>query len=80
MTFILNATWKYINLDDDEFIKILNNITEKTSSSSKCNAIEYTKIHDDNKIITDSSDNNFVRRVFNKNKYITFEVKIHLRI
>ncbi len=32
MTFILNATWEYIDLDDDEFIKILSDITEKMSS------------------------------------------------
>ncbi len=32
MILILNATWKYIDLYDDEFIKILSDITEKTSS------------------------------------------------
>ncbi len=32
MTFILNATWKYVDLYDNEFIKILSNITEKMSS------------------------------------------------
>ncbi len=32
MILILNATWEYINLYDDEFIKILSDITEKTSS------------------------------------------------
>jgi hypothetical protein len=32
MILISNATSEYIDLDNDEFIKILSNITEKTSS------------------------------------------------
>jgi hypothetical protein len=32
MILISNATWEYINLYDDEFIKILSDITEKMSS------------------------------------------------
>jgi hypothetical protein len=52
----------------------------KTSSSSKHNAVKYTKTHDDNKIATNSSNNESVRRVFNKDKYITLEVRTHLRI
>jgi len=52
----------------------------KTSSSLKCNAVEYIKIHNDNEIATDSSDNDSVKEVFNKNRCITFEVIIRLKI
>jgi len=52
----------------------------KTSASSKCNAVEYTKTHDDNEIATDSSDSKSVRRIFNEDRCIIFEVKTHLKI
>ncbi len=32
MIFILNVTWEYVDLYDDEFIKILSDITEKMLS------------------------------------------------
>jgi hypothetical protein len=51
----------------------------KTSASSKRNAVEYTKIHNDNEIATDSSDNESVRRVFNKDRHVILEVKTHLK-
>ncbi len=90
MILILNATWEYINLYDDEFIKILSDITEKTSSHKQLqdiiiikaqrSAVEYTETHNDNEITTDSSDSDSVREVFNKDRRVTLEVIIHLRI
>ena len=52
----------------------------KTSSSSKRSAVEHTKTHNDNEIATDSSDNDSVKKVFNKDKYVTLKVITHLRI
>jgi len=52
----------------------------KTSSSSKCSAVEYTKTHNDNEIATDSNDSDFVKEVFNKDRRVTLEVITHLRI
>jgi len=52
----------------------------KTSASSKRNAVEYIEIHDDNEIATDSSDSESVRRVFNEDRRVTLEVRIHLKI
>ena len=52
MIFILNITWKYIDLYDDEFIKILSDITEKTSSHEQLQDIiiikaQHSWIHKD---------------------------------
>jgi len=52
----------------------------KTSSSSKRSAVEHTKTHDDNKIATDSSNSNFVKKVFNEDRHVILEVIIHLKI
>ena len=52
----------------------------KTSSSSKRSAVEHTEIHNDNKITTDSSNNDFVKEVFNKDRCIILEVITCLRI
>ncbi len=52
----------------------------KTSSSSKRSAVEYTKIHNDNEIATNLSDSDSVREVFNKDRRVTLEVIIRLRI
>ncbi len=52
----------------------------KTSSSSKRNAVEYTETYNDNKIATDSSDSDSVKEVFNKDRRVTLEVIIRLRI
>jgi len=52
----------------------------KTSSSSKRSTVEHTETYDDNKITTDLSDSDSVRRVFNKDRRVTLEVKTHLRI
>ncbi len=52
----------------------------KTLSSSKRSAVEYTEIHNDNEIITDSSDSDSVKEVFNKDRHVTLEVMICLRI
>jgi len=52
----------------------------KTSSSSKCSAVEHTETHDDNEIATNSSDSNSVKRVFNEDKRVTLEVRTHLKI
>jgi len=52
----------------------------KTSSSSKRSAVEYTKIYDDNEIATDSSDSESVRKVFNEDRCVTFEVRTRLKI
>jgi hypothetical protein len=52
----------------------------KTSSSSKRSAVEHTKTHNDNKIATNSSDSDFVKEVFNEDKYVTLKVINHLRI
>jgi len=52
----------------------------KTSASSKLSAVEYTKIHDDNKIATNSNNNEFVRKVFNEDKHVILKVKTHLKI
>ncbi len=38
----------------------------KTSSSLKRSAVEYTEIHNDNEIATDSSDSDSVKEVFNE--------------
>ncbi len=52
----------------------------KTSSLSKRSAVEHTETHNDNKIATDSSDSDSVREVFNKDRRVTLEVIIRLRI
>jgi hypothetical protein len=52
----------------------------KTSSSLKHNAVEHTKIYDDNEIATDSSNSESVRRIFNEDRHVILEVKIHLKI
>ncbi len=52
----------------------------KTSSSSKCSAVEHTETHDDNKIATNSSDSDSVKRVFNEDRRVTLEVRTHLKI
>ena len=52
----------------------------KTLSSSKRSAVEYTEIHNDNEIITDSSDSDSVKEVFNKDRHVTLKVMICLRI
>ena len=52
----------------------------KTSSLSKRSAVEHTKIHNDNEIATDSSDSDSVKEVFNKDRCVTLEVIIRLRI
>ena len=52
----------------------------KTLSSLKRSAVEYTKTHDDNEIATDSSNSDFVRRVFNEDRRVTLKVITHLRI
>ncbi len=43
MIFVLNATWEYIDLYNDEFIKILSDITEKTSSHKQLQDIIIVK-------------------------------------
>ena len=48
----------------------------KTSSSSKRNAVEHIKIHNNNEIATDLSDSDSVREVFNKDRRVTLEVII----
>ncbi len=50
------------------------------SSLSKRSTVEHTEIHDDNKIATDSSDSDSVRRVFNKDRRVTFKVITRLKI
>ncbi len=52
----------------------------KTSSLLKRSTVEYTKIHNDNKIATDLSDSDSVKEVFNKDRCVTFEVIIRLKI
>jgi hypothetical protein len=52
----------------------------KTSTSSKRSAVEHTKTHDDNEIATDSSNSESVKRVFNKDRHVTLEVRICLKI
>jgi len=52
----------------------------KTSSSSKRNAVEHTKIHNDNEIATNSSDSDSVKEIFNKDRRVTLEVITRLRI
>ena len=52
----------------------------KTSSSSKCSAVEHTEIHNDNEIATDSSDSDFVREIFNEDRRVILEVITRLRI
>jgi len=52
----------------------------KISSSSKRSTVEHTKIHNDNEIATDLSNNDSVKEVFNKDRCITFKVIIHLKI
>ncbi len=44
MILILNTIWEYINLDDDEFIKILSDIIEKTSSYKQLQDIIIIKV------------------------------------
>jgi len=52
----------------------------KTLLSLKRSAVEYTKTHNDNEIATDSSDNDSVKEVFNKDRCVTLEVITHLKI
>ena len=51
----------------------------KTLSLSKRSAVEHTEIYDDNKITTDLSDSDSVKKVFNKDRCVTLEVRIHLK-
>jgi len=52
----------------------------KTSSSLKRSAVEHIETHNDNEIATDSSDSDFVKEVFNKDKRVTLKVITRLRI
>jgi hypothetical protein len=52
----------------------------KTSASSKHNAVEHIEIHDDNEIATDSSNSESVRKIFNKDRCVTLEVRTRLKI
>ncbi len=58
--------------------RYINNF--KTSSSLKRSAVKYIKIHDNDEIVTDLSDSDFIRRVFNENRRVTLEVRIRLKI
>ena len=88
MILILNVTWEYVNLNNNKFIKILSNIIKKryyinnfkTLLSLKRNVIKYIKIYDNDEIVINLSDNDFIKRVFNENKRVTIKVIIRLKI
>ncbi len=50
----------------------------KTLSSLKRSVIKYIKTHDDDEIVINLSDSDFMRKVFNENRRVTLEVRTRL--
>ncbi len=58
--------------------RYINNF--KTLSSLKRSVVKYIKIHDNDEIVINLSDSDFMKRVFNEDKRITLEVRTRLKI
>ncbi len=52
----------------------------KTLLSLKRSIIKYTETHDNNEIIINLSDSDFIRRVFNEDRRIILKIKTRLKI
>ncbi len=58
--------------------RYINNF--KTLLSLKRSVIKHIKTYDNDEIVTDLSDNDFIRKIFSEDKHVTLKVRIRLKI
>ncbi len=48
--------------------------------SLKRSVVKHTETHDNDEIVINLSDSDFIKRIFNENRHVTLEVRTRLKI